>query len=168
MTRLSFLLACAACGGGGSPSPGELSVRWSGADGGDFLAPAAARWCVRDTLLEVFASRNDTAFGIALLPRDTVAPGAFSVFSTDIFIPIRPQASLALRYLDPGELRGFGGASGSVQVTDTAGGTVTGTFDGVLRREGTPDTVRVSGRFSRVAIEPAIEMCGRANRPGGG
>ena len=163
------LVLLSACGSAaGAPSGGELSVRWAGIDAGEFRVKAAARWCVRDTLLEVFASSNDTAFGIALLPKDTVAPGAFSVFSTDIFIPIRPQSSLARRYLDPGELRNFAGASGSVNVTDTAGGAVSGSFEGTLRREGTPDTVRVSGSFSRVAIEPAIAMCGRANRPQGG
>ena len=162
---LLILSACSSASSG-PPAEGELSVQWVGTDTGGFRARATARWCARDTLLEVSAVRNDTAFGVVLLPADTVSAGGYSVLSSELFIPIRPQANLALRYHDLGELKGFAGASG--RVTVTAGGGVSGSFEGLLRREGTPDTARVQGSFAGVTIEPAIALCGRANRPSGG
>ena len=73
-----------------------------------------------------------------------------------------------MRWLDQAELKGFEGASGKVTLTAGAPGTVSGTLDFLLRRTGSPDTLRVTGSFSGVPVEGAPAECGRANRPGAG
>ena len=150
------------------PAGGELAARWAGSAQGAFRAPATALWCVRDTLLELFAVRNDTAVGFALLPKDTLAAGVYSIFSVQTFIAFRPQANAAARWLDQVELKGFEGASGVVTLSESGASGVSGRFEVSLRRSGAPDTLALTGSFARVPVGRAIEACGRANRPGAG
>ncbi len=172
MRRLMYLLMlpAAACRSGAAspPSGGELAVQWTGSAEGDFRAPATALWCARDTLLELLAVRNDTAVGFALLPKDTLAAGVYSIFASQVFIAFRPQANAAVRWLDQLELKGFEGASGVVRLSEAGATGVSGAFEVALRRTGNPDTLKLSGRFVRVPVGKAIEACGRANRPGAG
>lgn len=140
-------------------------MQWSGTSSGRIVAPAEASWCARDSLLEVIASRNDTAVGFALLPKDSLGPGTYSVFSTTVFIPFRPQANVAMRYLEPTELRGYEGMSGRVTLTETAGNRVSGDLEATLKLQSGPDTVRLVARFRRLTVRPALPSCGRANRP---
>ena len=165
---LLALLVAAACGSGSQPKSGELVALWRDSLNASFRTSATARWCRRDSLLELFAVRNDTAVGVAILPRDTLTSGEYSVLPAVPFNPLRPQATAAARWLDQVELKGFEGASGKVTLTSSPPGTVSGTLDLLLRRTGNPDTLRVTGRFSGVPVEPAIAECGRANRPGAG
>ena len=167
-TPFIIMLLCQACGSGTEPSTGELLATWRDSSHASFRAPATAQWCRRDSLLELFAVRNDTAVGVALMPRDTLASGKYPVFSSIPFKGIRPQATAAARWLDQLELKGFEGASGTVALTDGPAGTVSGTLDLLLQRTGASDTLRITGRFSAVPVESAITECGRANRPGAG
>ena len=162
------LLAATACDSGTEPSPGELVATWRDSLSAAFRTSATARWCGRDSLLELFAVRNDTAVGVALLPRDTLTGGEYPVFPAVPFNALRPQATAAARWLDQVELKGFEGASGKVILTDGPPGTVSGTLDLLFRRTGGPDTLRMTGRFAGVPVERAIAECGRANRPGAG
>jgi len=164
-----MLPALACRPGADSPaSRGELAAQWAGSASGAFRAPATALWCARDTLLELLAVRNDTAVGFALLPKDTLGSGVYSIFSSQVFNPLRPQANAAARWLDQIEIKGFEGASGLVTLSRTGASGVSGTFEVTLHRAGTPDTLRLSGSFARVPVGKAIESCGRANRPGAG
>jgi hypothetical protein len=165
---LLTLLVCTACRSGTEPSSGELVATWRDSLDASFRTSATARWCRRDSLLELFAVRNDTAVGVAIMPRDTLAGGEYPVFPAVPFNSLRPQAMAAARWLDQAELKGFEGASGKVTVTASPPGTVSGTLDLLLRRTGNPDTLRVTGRFSAVPVESALAVCGRANRPGAG
>lgn len=165
---LLALLVAAACTSGSEPESGELLATWRDSSHASFRAPATAQWCRRDSLLELFAVRNDTAVGVAIMPRDTLASGKYPVFSSVPFKGIRPQATAAARWLDQVELKGFEGASGTVALTDGPAGTVSGTLDLLLQRTGASDTLRITGRFSAVPVEGAIAECGRANRPGAG
>ena len=162
------LFVAAACTSGTRPSSGELVATWRDSLNASFRTPATARWCRRDSLLELFAVRNDTAVGVAILPRDTLTSGEYSVLPSLPFNPLRPQATVAARWLDQVELKGFEGASGKVILTDGPPGTVSGTLDIFLRRPGASDTLRITGRFAGVPVESAIAECGRANRPGAG
>ena len=161
------LLACRP-GADAPPAAGEMAAHWTGSATGAFRAPAGARWCVRDTLLELFAIRNDTAVGFALLPKDSLTAGVYSIFSAETFIAFRPQATAAARWLDQVELKGFEGASGVVTVSDAGASGMSGTFEVSFRRSGAPDTLSLKGSFLRVPVGRAIEACGRANRPAGG
>ena len=62
------------------PSGGELGARWSGSSSGSFRASATARWCARDTLLELLAVRNDTAVDSPSSPRTPLAPASTRSF----------------------------------------------------------------------------------------
>ena len=165
-----LMLPAAACrsGAGSPPSDGELGSRWAGGSPGQFRAPATALWCARDTLLELLAVRNDTAVGFALLPKDTLAAGVYSIFASQVFIAFRPQANAAVRWLDQTELKGFEGASGVVTLSESGAAGVSGAFEVALHRTGTPDSLKLTGSFVRVPVGKAIEACGRANRPGAG
>jgi hypothetical protein len=165
---LLVLLLCAACRPGTEPSTGELIATWRDSLDASFRTAATARWCRRDSLLELFAVRNDTAVGVAIMPRDSLTRGEYSVFPASPFNPLRPQATAAARWMGQTELKGFEGASGKVTLTASPPGTVSGTLDLLLRRTGSPDTLRVTGRFSGVPVESALAECGRANRPGAG
>jgi hypothetical protein len=167
-TLLLALLVAAACTSDPEPESGELVATWRDSVDARFRTPATAHWCRRDSLLELFAVRNDTAVGLAILPRDTLTRGEYPVFPSMPFNSLRPQATAAVRWLDQAELKGFEGAFGKVTLTAGAPGTVSGTLDFLLRRTGSPDTLRVTGSFSGVPVESAPAECGRANRPGAG
>jgi hypothetical protein len=170
MRRILFvaLLVAAACRSGTEPSTGELVATWRDSVDARFRTSATALWCRRDSLLELFAVRNDTAVGVVIIPRDTLTSGEYPVFPAVPFNPLRPQATAAARWLDEVELKGFEGASGKVILTAGPSGTVSGTLDLLLLRRAAPDTLRITGRFFGVPVESAIAACGRANRPGAG
>jgi hypothetical protein len=149
-------------------STGELAAEWQGSAQGGFRAAAQARWCPADSLLELFAVRNDTAIGFTLLPNDSLEAGTYSIFSTAVFVAFRPQASAAVRWLDLVELKGFEGTSGSVIVTEAGVRGVSGRFEASFKRTGNQDTIRVQGSFARVPVGQSTGQCGRSNRPGGG
>jgi hypothetical protein len=167
--QLLWLLLVAGCRpGGGSPDSagGSLRVQWEGSSRGRFEAPATALWCSRDTLLEILALRHDTAVGIALIAKDSLVPGHYSVFSAEVFTPFRPQANLALRWVTPVELVGYESRSGRVTVSATGSPGVSGQFEALLQRHTGGDSIRLSGDFRGLRVGPAIPACGRANRPG--
>lgn len=170
--RTLFLaLLAAGCRSGGAatrPADGGIAVEWSGTARGALAAPAQALWCARDTLLEITAVRNDTAVGLALIPRDSLATGSYSVFSARVFTPFRPQANVALRWLAQTDLKGYESASGSVVVTEAGPAGVSGRIEAVLRLPTGGDSIRLTGGFSRLAVGKALDACGRANRPGAG
>jgi hypothetical protein len=172
MRRLIYLLLVPALAcrpsANAPPAVGEMAARWTGSAEGAFRAPASALWCVRDTLLELFAVRNDTAVGFVLLPKDSLAAGVYSIFSAQTFIAFRPQATAAARWLDQVELKGFEGTSGVVTLSEAGATGVSGSFEVSLRRSGAADTLMIKGSFAGVPVGRAIEACGRANRPGAG
>jgi len=176
---LSLLLVTSGTGcGSANPtserlSEGELTARWTGfpigdstaADSGAFTAAATARWCPTDSLLEVLAVRNDTAVGLAIIAQDSIRPGSYSVFQARIFTPFRPQATAALRLFDGRTLRNYESSSGQLTVTEGGSVRVSGTFDLRLHLMVATDSLQVAGRFSRLAIRPNVERCGRVNKP---
>lgn len=163
---LLCVLACRPAGGERRTDGGELEASWTDSAGtAHWLAPAEANWCARDSMLEILAARNDSAVGIALYARDSLRAEGYPVFLAGMYAPWRPQATAALRLLTPNEIRGFGSSWGQVILSEAAGGYVSGSFDLHLKRPTAPDSVQVTGRFTRVLIRPASPSCGRANKP---
>jgi hypothetical protein len=167
---LLFLLALLACRRSAGPRQAgadELEAHWSDSAGGavTLLAPAEAFWCARDTLLEVLAVHNDSAVGLALYARDSVRAEGYPLFQASMFAPWRPQSAAAVRLLTATELRGFESTWGQVTVTEAGSSRVSGTFDVHLKRQVAGDSLHVTGRFTRVAVQPAAVSCGRANKP---
>ncbi len=168
-TILLSLLALSCGPGTGTQSPaGTISVQWAGASSGSFTAPATARWCAADTLLEVIANRGDTAVGLALLAQESIGAARYPVNATRNWTPGRPQAYAGLRWLGTQELYGYDGFDGTVVVTAGDSLRVTGTLDVGLRLLSDKDTLRLTGQFTKVSIELAPPPCGRAHRPGTG
>lgn len=163
---LLSILACRAAGGSSGAGEGELEVSWSDAAAtAQLIAPAEARWCARDSMLELLAVRNDSALGIALYPRDSLRAESYPLFLAGVFAPWRPQATAAMRLMLSNELRTYGSRWGQVQLTESAPGTVSGTFDLHLKRATAADSLHVTGQFTRVAVRPAGLSCGRADKP---
>ncbi len=160
----------AACSRGraapGRPPVGGISVQWTGKLRGSFAAPATARWCGADSLLEIIAVRGDTATGIVLIARDSVRAESYPINETQSFTPGRPQANVGIRMLGD-MLLGFDAMGGQVTVTQ-AGPAVSGSLDVRLRPIAGTDTLQMKGSFNRIPVVPATGICGRANKPGGG
>jgi hypothetical protein len=167
---LTVVTGAACTGRAGTPArsrAGTISVEWIGKLRGSFSAPATARWCAADTLLEVIAVRGDTTIGLALIARDSMRADVYVVNETELFTPGRPQASVALRMLGGVNLLGFDAMGGQVNVT-RGGSAVSGTLDVRLRPVIGTDTLRMKGSFERIPVAPATGVCGRDNKSGGG
>ncbi len=167
---LAVVIGAACTGRGGArarPRPGTISVEWTGTLRGRFSAPATARWCAADTLLELVAVRGDTAVGLSLIARDSVRAELYVVNETPNFTPGRPQAHVALRMLGEVNLLGFDAMGGQVTVT-RGGRMVSGSLEVRLRPVSSADTLQLTGSFDQVPVAPAEGVCGRANKPGAG
>ncbi len=167
---LSVAVGTACTGSTGTsarPRAGTISVEWTGRLRGSFSAPATARWCAADTLLEVIAVRGDTAVGLTLVASDSVRAEVYAVNQAENFTPGRPQAGIALRMLGEVNLLGFDGMGGKVIVT-AGGASVSGTLDARLRPVSSSDTLQLKGWFEQIPVAPATGVCGRANKPGSG
>ena len=167
---LSTLVALACKSADGEQaSVGRVEVRWGDSTRqAQLSAPAEARWCARDSMLEVMAFRNDSGIGFALYARDSLRAEGYPLFQAPIFAPWRPQATAALRLLTPTELRGYESTWGQVVVTDAGPGGVSGTLDLHFKLMTGTDSLHVTGSFSGVRILPAAASCGRANKPSRG
>jgi hypothetical protein len=127
---------------------------------------ATGRWCAADTVLEILSVRNDTAVGLSLLPADSLRPAPYPVYPASLDAAWRPRAGVALRYFTEQVVVGYQSGSGAVTVTEGNRATVSGTIDAHLRTLDGKDSIRLTGRFTRIAVRPATGPCGRAVRPG--
>ena len=164
---LVFGAACSRRSGApGRPAAGTIAVSWTGKLTGGFAAPATARWCPADSLLEITGVGTDTAIAIALIARDSLRAEAYPINETRNYTSGRPQANAGLRMLGD-LLLGYDAMGGQVSVTQ-AGPAVSGTLDVRLRPVAGSDTLQLRGSFERIRVERATGICGRANKPGGG
>jgi len=168
---LILLMACGPSAGPaeGDPVEGLLTVRWSGTYEGSFTAPAVGRWCRSDSLIEIIAVRADTGIGLLVLGQDSVRAGQYPVFPPGVFIPSRPQAQAAARWLGRNQVLGFEGKGGQLTLTE-AGERLTGRVEATLKlsQETSADTVRMVGEFTRVPVRTATPPCGRLLKPAAG
>ncbi len=163
---LLLALGCRAGRAARGPAAGQLELHWrDSARAVTLLASAEARWCAQDTLLELLAIHRDTAFGLALLARDSLRADSFPVFQSGVFAPGRPQASAALRTLGVNDLKGYTSTWGVVQLSAVSARRVSGSFDFRAKLSGGTDTLHLTGSFDRVAVLAAGQPCGRSNKP---
>jgi hypothetical protein len=150
MNRLLLLsLLLGACGGDDATGPGRIEVEWTGADTGLLQAPAIARWCANDSLLEISGALGDSGVALAVIPRDSQLAGSFQV-DPPLATRSRPSARVALRW--PGEtlIEGYYGLSGSVTVDSGAG--FSGRLEATLRSVNDGDELNVHGVFHELTI----------------
>lgn len=141
-----------------------VAVEWAGVVRGKLVAVAAGTWCQADSLLEISAIRGDSGFGIALIEPDSVRPGQHPVVAPSVPVPWRPMALAALRWVTDTAVKGFEANSGNVVITAVVNREVSGTINVRLKQTDTNDTVRLTGRFTKVPWTSAVGSCGRANR----
>jgi hypothetical protein len=167
LLALSGALACHRDGRSDGRTVGQLTAEWKDSAGRvvRWSAPAEARWCARDTLLEITALRNDSGIGLALFAGDSLRAEGYPVFQSGMFAPWRPQATAAVRWLTANTLKGFESGSGQVVITRGGSRRASGTFDVRAKLAGGADSLRLTGGFAELAIEPAPPLCGRANKP---
>ena len=147
------------------PTAGSLSVAWTGTFAGRFSAPAEARWCPGDTLVEISVVRHDTAVGLTIAPGATVRAGAYPVYPASGFVAVRPQAGAALRWLAEVTVLPFEAERGMVTVTEGGTRRISARVDARLKRADAADTVPLTGGFLHLELKPATGPCGRANKP---
>jgi len=171
---LGVLALLAACGTSAGPAEGDqveglLTVRWTGSYEGSFTAPATGRWCQTDSLVEILAARADTGIGLVLLGQDSVRTGQYPILPSRVFIPSRPQAQAAARWLGRSQVLGFEGKGGRLTLTE-AGERLTGRVEATLRlfQAGAADTVWMVGEFTRIPVSTATPPCGRLLKPAAG
>lgn len=164
LLALLLITACQANRSSPGDGDGTLSVRWSGATSGIFAAPAVARWCAMDTLLEIIAVRGDTAVGLILVAQDSVRKDIYRANDVRGWTSWRPQASAGLRWVAPLEVKAFESYGGQVEVTTGGTRRVGGTFELRMRPPTSADTVLLKGSFSVRQVQDATPPCGRANR----
>lgn len=149
-------------GADSASSSGQLAVEWAGVNAQTFSAPAEARWCRRDTLLEVVAARSDTGVGLVFTFQDSLRVGQHPVASSAVGANWRPAGLAALRWVNDTAVRGFEANQGSLEITSVGPEGISGTVDVRLKHLDTSDTVRLRGRFDGVPVWPAADsMCGR-------
>jgi len=146
--------------------PGMVAVQWAGFKQGSLLTEGTASWCVTDSLLEILAVKGDTGVGWALLVQDSVRATQHPVLSPSVVVDWRPLATAAVRWFGEADVTGFEAYSGNVHVTEAAAGMVSGTVDLRLRVTGGPDTLRLTGTFTRIPVGKAPGQCGRQARIG--
>lgn len=122
---------------------GTLTAHWgSGADSASITMPATATWCPQPIRYDIRAFVGDTAFGMAVYPVDTVAlSGGYSVMAPGGSVQIRPAAAVALRWMGKVEIQGWWGDSGSVSVTTSALGGLSGSGQAWLVSNLGPDSI---------------------------
>ncbi|MEO8449908.1 MAG: hypothetical protein ABI647_08970 [Gemmatimonadota bacterium] len=145
------------------PTPGTLSVSWTGSQTGKFEARAEGNWCPADSVLEITATRGDTGVGVSLFAVDTVKPAQLPIISPAVNVTWRPISMAAVRWFNEKdvEIVGFEGATGSVTVTDVVGDKVSATFDWRMRIPGRVDSLIVKGRLTQVPYRGDRKPCGR-------
>lgn len=163
------VLALNACKarGTGAPGDGDIAIQWTGASHAAFRAPATARWCEAERILEIIATRNDTAVGVMVEVADSLRAAPYPVMPPRPAPTQRPNAGVALRWLAEFDLRGYEGQSGEVTLTSGGIRSTSGRFTALLKAQAGNDTVRMTGSFSRLGVATARPPCGRANRAGG-
>lgn len=125
-------------------------------------------------MVQIIAIRSDTAFGFSLFVEDTIRPAQHPVLSSEVSADWRPLATAALRWFAMSPAGAEGGTSTDVKGWEATSGVVSvqsvdsgpsGTVDLRLRRVGGFDTLRLTGTFAAIPIEPAVGACGRIVRP---
>ena len=142
------------------PAAGRLEVRWTGSDSGAFAAPAEARWCAERRRLELRAIRGDTGVGLAVFPKDSLAPGSYRVVQPTRFDTTPPRAGVAVRWFGRIAIRGFQGISGTVALDSASRGLVSGRVDTRARSVTDTTKLNVAGTFRGVPVRPAPPGCG--------
>jgi hypothetical protein len=153
------LLGLAACRGEDPNGPGRIEISWTGADTGKLTAPALARWCANDSLVEITGAVGDSGVAVAMLPPDTaVAPGSFPV-GMPLRVHTRPAARVALRWMGETLTEGYYSLHGTVTLDSAVN--LSGSLRATLRNVNDSREISLNGTFTRIRLQTgSAESCG--------
>lgn len=169
--RSSVLLTAAAlaiaCGGSAAKvAGGDFTAEWTGADSGGISVRPHAVWCEGDKRLKVTAVRGDVGVGLLIYPSGALKPGTFPVFDPGIDSAKRPGVAFAGRWVKNKQVVAFQSDSGDIALDSTATG-FSGKFTVRLKGLNNNDTVRMSGHFGRITLDPCLNPAPTSpGRPG--
>jgi len=140
--------------------PGDIDVIWRGDAPGRFIAPLTATHCAESGLVELLAIRGDTGVGLALFLKDSALIEAveYPVVPGSLLDEPRPGANAGVRWFATTAIAAFEGVAGKVSLA-LNGGLLSGSLDVKFQSLDKPDTLRMTGAFSRVPVTPADSGC---------
>jgi hypothetical protein len=173
---LAIGLLAVACRSGGAPATGSgaptgtFELAWSDSTGRAHLTfPANGRWCAADSLLEIMASRRDSALGLVLLAGDSslagLGTGTYSAMPAKVFIPWRPRAIAALRLAGTESVAQYESTRGQVTLTRAGPDGLAGQVDLYLVASAGTDSLHLTGSFQGIRPVPVGRPCGRLDKP---
>jgi hypothetical protein len=135
-----------------------IDVRWTGADTGRLRAPAVARWCANDSVIEISGALGDSGVAVALLLSDSVSAGVFPV-EMPLARRSRPGARVALRWSGVTLIEGYYSLSGIVSVD--SGAEMNGSLEATLTNVNDRGQITLDGAFRDLSLQPgSAETCG--------
>ncbi|MBK8003510.1 MAG: hypothetical protein IPK12_06070 [Gemmatimonadetes bacterium] len=152
-----LLLAAATLPGACTPAArpsagpsGTLTATWSGPDtlAGQLNAPARGGWCAGTGRLDVIATRDDQAVGLAIFPVDSLQPGEYAVFDPGIDTARRPAVAGAARWYTDAAIVGYQSDSGQFTLSRDAKGGLGAEFGFRLVDLTREDTIRLTGTMT--------------------
>jgi hypothetical protein len=157
LTLAGTLFACGSSVGAGTGA-------WDTPEGSREIAgPAVAGWCAERGRILVELAHEQGTIGVlwryaALVPESlgvVISPPDSSVVT-----PV-PSASVALRYVETTDVRGYHAFAGAVQVTAVDSASISATARvQLVQVEGT-DTTELAARFDRVPLTVDRTVCER-------
>jgi hypothetical protein len=161
------VLLAAGCG----PARPALTAIWAGADTGRLVAPAVARWCPAQRLLEISAVHGDSGVAIVAYPGPNGFAGTLPLFDPLKDSTRRPSAAVAARMVALDMVIGYRSVDGVAHLA-REGGSISGSIQGRLIPTGrSRDTLSVSIDVPELALDSSAGSCppdsDRVSRPAG-
>ena len=152
----ALLGACSSSGGKQAGPSGTLTASWSGPDtlAGQLAAPARAGWCAGTGRLEVLATKDDQAVGLAIFPAESLEPGEYAVFDPGIDTARRPAVAGAARWYTDAAIVGYQSDSGRFTLSRDATGGLGAEFGFRLVDLTREDTIRLTGTMTGLVPGP--------------
>ena len=157
------MILCALAGllAGCGPYAGNAKAHWTGAAVDVALAaPAEGGWCPNSRTVLVDAIDGDRATGFKW-QFDSLRPGTYPVGLPTTSDSLGSGISVAARYIQLDEVRGYRSTNGTMTVTAVDTQTNSAKVPATLQRVGDPDSIHYTATFHRVALQRDTTLCSR-------
>ncbi len=157
MLLFSLVGALTACG----PGAGNGRAHWVGTlVDVSLTAPARGGWCPISRTVLVEANAGDRATGFSWR-YDSLSPGVYPVGLPATADSARSGASVAARYIQLDEVRGYRSIVGTLTVTAVDTTAISARVAATLQRVGEPDSIHYTATFHAVALQRDSTLCPR-------
>ena len=157
MLLFSLVGALTACG----PGAGNAKAHWLGtAVDVSMTAPARGSWCPVSRTVLVEATAGDRATGVSWR-FDSLRPGVYPVGLPATADSAGSGASVAARYIQLDEVRGYRSINGTLTVTSIDTTSISAKVAATLQRVGEPDSIHYTATFHAVRLQRDSTLCPR-------